>query len=239
MLRNRIDDTALLKPLIEGDLVDDPEDHRGRQGPVADVPRAALLRPEPARLAPRIGDHRLRYTDEIAGYRERPDYLAGRRGLQVRDEIRMVRPGFYLGRAYLGKVFLLNFTLYNKEIAERDGEAFVKTGRIKEDCWPGTQQRPTIHRGEVTHAAMRHGEAASLAAIVAACRCSRRPPSSAQTMPAWAIDPAMPGPTLPPAGRSLFDFVTAGRRAVSFRGAGAQGRGTRGLRRRASASTRC
>ena len=81
------------------------------------------------------------YTDEIPGYRERPDYLAGRRGLQVRDEIRMVRPGFYLGRAYLGKIFLLNFTLYNKEVAGRDGDAFVKTGQVKEDCWPGTQQR--------------------------------------------------------------------------------------------------
>ena len=40
----------------------------------------------------------------------------------------MVRPGFYLGRAYAGKVFLLNFVLYNKAIAERDGPAFAKTG---------------------------------------------------------------------------------------------------------------
>jgi len=61
--------------------------------------------------------------------------------LQVRDEIRMVRPGFYLGRAYTGKVFLLNFTLYNAEVAERDGAAFTKSGEIKEDCWPGTQDR--------------------------------------------------------------------------------------------------
>ena len=29
----------------------------------------------------------------------------------------MVRPGFYLGRAYAGKAFLLNFVLYNKDIA--------------------------------------------------------------------------------------------------------------------------
>ena len=60
------------------------------------------------------------FTDELPGYRERPDFLAGRRGFQVRDEIRMVRPGFYLGRAYLGRIFLLNFTLYNKEIADRE-----------------------------------------------------------------------------------------------------------------------
>jgi hypothetical protein len=81
------------------------------------------------------------FTDEIPGYQEKPDYLAGRRGLQIRDEIRMVRPGFYLGRAYADRVFLLTFTLYNKEIAERDGPAFLKAGQVKEDCWMGTQQR--------------------------------------------------------------------------------------------------
>lgn len=79
------------------------------------------------------------FTDEIADYQEKPDFLAGRRGLKVRDEIRMVRPGFYLGRAYLDRVFILNFTLYNKEIAERDGSAFNKTGTVNEDCWMGTQ----------------------------------------------------------------------------------------------------
>jgi hypothetical protein len=84
------------------------------------------------------------YTDEIPGYRERPDFLAGRRGVQIRDEIRMVRPGFYLGRAYLGKVFVLNFVLYNKEVAERDGEAYVRTGEVAEDCWAGTQLRRVV-----------------------------------------------------------------------------------------------
>src|SRR5439155_1469762 len=32
------------------------------------------------------------FTDDIDGYREKPDFLAGRRGLDVRDEIRMIRP---------------------------------------------------------------------------------------------------------------------------------------------------
>src|SRR5687768_4182923 len=27
--------------------------------------------------------------------------------------------------------------------------------------------------------------------------------------PSWAIDPAVPGPALPPSGRSLFDFIVA------------------------------
>ena len=53
----------------------------------------------------------------------------------------MVRPGLYLGRANLDKIFLLNFTLYNKDIDKRDGEAFAKSGQVSQDCWTGTQQR--------------------------------------------------------------------------------------------------
>ena len=33
--------------------------------------------------------------------------------------------------------------------------------------------------------------------------------SRAVAVPSWTVDPAIPGPTLPPSGRSLFDFVTA------------------------------
>ena len=53
----------------------------------------------------------------------------------------MIRPGFYLGRAYTNRMFLLNFTLYNKAVAERDGPAFQKSGQVSEDCWSGTQPR--------------------------------------------------------------------------------------------------
>ncbi len=81
------------------------------------------------------------FADELPGYQEKPDYLAGRRGVRVRDEIRMVRPGFYLGRAYLDRIFFLSFTLYNKEVAERDGPDYAKTGTAAEDCWTGTQAR--------------------------------------------------------------------------------------------------
>src|SRR6266542_4112605 len=80
------------------------------------------------------------FTDDIEGYREKPDFLAGRHGLDVRDEIRMIRPGFYLGRAYMHRVFVLNFTLYNAEIAKRDGPAFARSGKVAEDCWAGTQR---------------------------------------------------------------------------------------------------
>jgi hypothetical protein len=76
------------------------------------------------------------YTDDLPGYLEELDRLVGRKGLRIRDEIRMVRPGFYLGRAYLDRVFVLDFTLYNKELAE----APAATGAAPaEDCWTGEQ----------------------------------------------------------------------------------------------------
>jgi len=76
------------------------------------------------------------FTDEIEGYHEIPDKLAGREGLLIRDEVRMVRPGFYLGRAYMGNSFLLNFTVYNDAAAKAGSDDFAKTGKpASEDCW--------------------------------------------------------------------------------------------------------
>jgi hypothetical protein len=72
------------------------------------------------------------FGDDIDAYLPNVDSLAGRNGLQVRDEIRMVRPGFYLGRAYMGRVFALNFTLYN--------DAAAKAGAVPGDCWDGPTQ---------------------------------------------------------------------------------------------------
>lgn len=144
VLRNRIEDLALLKPLIDGDLSTIPKiTVNGRD--------QWLMFPAKLYCGQSLLDSRREsviidyaFTDGIPGYRERPDYLAGRNGFQVRDEIRMVRPGFYLGRAYIGRVFLLNFTLYNKQVAERDGPQFLKTGQASEDCWQGTQRRATV-----------------------------------------------------------------------------------------------
>lgn len=56
-------------------------------------------------------------NDQIEGYVESIDSLVGERGFKIRDEIRMIRPGFYLGRAYFGTLFGLNFTLYNEDVA--------------------------------------------------------------------------------------------------------------------------
>ena len=59
----------------------------------------------------------------------------------------MIRPSFYLGRAYTNRMFLLNFTLYNEEVAAREGPDFA-TGKttVAEDCWPGEQARKTVAR---------------------------------------------------------------------------------------------
>ncbi len=140
VLRNRIEDTKLLKPLIDGDLSSlrkikyDGED-------------AWLLFPAKVFCGQSLLDSRREsiiidyaFTDEIDGYRELPDFLAGRRGFQVRDEIRMIRPGFYLGRAYLGRVFLLNFTLYNKAMDKQGADSFrTSSGKAQEDCFTGTR----------------------------------------------------------------------------------------------------
>jgi hypothetical protein len=135
LLRNRIDDLSVLKPIIDGELATIPTiTVHGRDQwlmfPARLYCGQSLL---DSRRESVIIDYA--FTDEIEGYRERPDYLAGRNGFQVRDEIRMVRPGFYLGRAYLGKIFLLNFTLYNESVATGP------TTEASEDCWSGTQQR--------------------------------------------------------------------------------------------------
>ena len=120
ILRNRIEDLAILAPVID-DMLSVPKiEVNGRD--------SWLLFPARLYCGQSLLDGRREsiiidyaFTDEIPGYREKPDFLAGRRGFQVRDEIRMIRPGFYLGRAYLGRAFALNFTLYNEEIAERAG----------------------------------------------------------------------------------------------------------------------
>ena len=143
VLRNRIEDLGVLKKmgLVQGE----PKkmDFNGKQ--------TWLLFPAKLYCGQSLLDARREsiiidyfFTDEIPGYQENPDYLAGRRGLRVRDEIRMIRPGFYLGRAYLDKGFALNFTLYNKDMDEQGRDAFVKTGQVQEDCWPGTQTRKVL-----------------------------------------------------------------------------------------------
>lgn len=142
VLRNRIEDLKLLKPVISGDIESIKKiSVKGKD--------AYLLFPAKLYCGQSLLDGRREsliidyaFSDEIEGYRESPDFLAGRRGFKVRDEVRMIRPGFYLGRAYLDRAFVLNFTLYNEEIAGRDTPDFIKTGQRADDCWTGTVQPP-------------------------------------------------------------------------------------------------
>ena len=135
VLRNRIEDLSILKKmgLVEGE----PKkmQYGGKE--------TWLLFPAKLYCGQSMLDARREsiiidyfFTDEIPGYQESPDYLAGRRGLKVRDEIRMIRPGLYLGRAYLDKAFALNFTLYDKATDDKARDGFIKTGTVQQDCWP-------------------------------------------------------------------------------------------------------
>jgi hypothetical protein len=72
-------------------------------------------------------------------------------------------------------------------------------------------------------------------AIVAVCTVLLAT-ADAREKPVWAIDPAVPGSVLASAGRSLFDFVTAGGVPFPFE-AGAQDGGSAGCDG-ASASSR-
>jgi len=140
VLRNRIDDLLVLKPLIG-------EDAGNIQKLEMDGKDAWLLFPAKVYCGQSLLDGRREsviidyaFTDDIEGYREVPDALAGRDGLEIRDEIRMIRPGFYLGRAYMKKVFVLNFMLTNEDVIQQETAAFKTSGKVNEDCWVGSQR---------------------------------------------------------------------------------------------------
>jgi hypothetical protein len=110
LVRNRIDDRLLLRPIIrDSDTI-----------PKLTFDGETTWLLFPARLS--CGESRFDSTrpsivvdyseaPKLDGYRPVPDRLAGPDALNIRDEVRIVRPGFYLGRAYFGRRFALNFTL--------------------------------------------------------------------------------------------------------------------------------
>lgn len=142
LLRNRVEDLALLAPLTGGNTA-------GIQKQSVNGRDTFLLFPSRLYCGQSLLDGRREsviidyaFTDELPGYREDPDSLGGRKGLRIRDEIRMVRPGFYLGRAYMNRIFGLNFTLYNADAATAGRDAF-RAGRMDEDCTaPGGAATP-------------------------------------------------------------------------------------------------
>jgi hypothetical protein len=148
--RTAVEDLAPLRALIDGpDTV--PTMTIPRRGPlrlISPTNTVWLLFPAKVYCGQSLLDGRresiiidYNYNDEIEGYRNNPDRLLGRRGLGLRDEIRMVRPGFYLGRAYVGRMFLLNFTLYDAHLAERAAADFAGGKDPTEHCWTGEQVR--------------------------------------------------------------------------------------------------
>ena len=150
VLRNFIEDLGPLKLSI-----DDPASvptvtikRQGWLGSILPADKVSLLFPAKLFCGQSLVDSRresviidYNYGDEIEGWRASPDSLAGRGGLRVRDEIRMIRPGFYIGRAYANRLFLLNFTLYNADVSAAGTAAFDSGKPIAEDCWPGEQAR--------------------------------------------------------------------------------------------------
>ena len=139
VLRNRIEDLAFLAPLTGGTT-------EGIQKQSVNGRDTFLLFPAKLYCGQSLLDGRREsviidysFNDELPGYREHPDSLGGRKGVRIRDEIRMVRPGFYLGRAYMNRIFGLNFTLYNADAAAAGSDDF-RAGRTSEDCEVGTQR---------------------------------------------------------------------------------------------------
>lgn len=144
LLRNRIEDLKSLKAL---GMVEESPDNPLQKITVQGKDQWLLF---PARLycGQSLLDGRREsiiidyaFTDQLPGYHKMPDMMAGRDGFAIRDEIRMVRPGLYLGRAYIDRTFAVNFVLYNERVAEAAKAEFQKTGQVQEDCWGGTQTR--------------------------------------------------------------------------------------------------
>lgn len=120
-LRNALEWTAQMLPLLEknglGDL----------KGPISQAPKALFANgsidkymsfPAGVYCGLSLYDTRREsiiidyaYGDDFTPFTPEFDGLVGRNGSWVRDEIRMIRPGLYLGRAYIDRIFLVNFVL--------------------------------------------------------------------------------------------------------------------------------
>jgi hypothetical protein len=145
ILRNRIEDLLILRPLI-----DNPEtiQKMSFDGQTTWLLFPAVVSCGTSRLDPTRPSTVIDYSrgKEVEGYRDIPDRLAGPERLNIRDEVRIVRPGFYLGRAYFGQRFALNFTLLDPTIAPPPPPAASVTG-VQEDCHAaGGKVSSALHR---------------------------------------------------------------------------------------------
>jgi hypothetical protein len=134
ILRNRIEDLSLLKPFITGDVATIPKLTFDGQTTWLLFPArlsCGVSRRDPSRPSIVIDYSK---GKEIEGYREVPDKLGGPEGLNIFDEVRRVRPGFYLGRAYFGARFALNFTLLDPQTGASPAGAGAPSPDLLEDC---------------------------------------------------------------------------------------------------------
>jgi hypothetical protein len=150
VLRNLIEDRTTLEAIIDDD--EDIEtieiERKGFLSIFAPTRTVWLLFPAKLHCGQSLLDSRREsiiidyaYNDDLEDiFREEPDHWVNRKGLRIRDEIRMVRPGFYLGRAYINRAFILNFTLLNEEVAQAQEATFVSGGDVGADCWPEAEQ---------------------------------------------------------------------------------------------------
>jgi hypothetical protein len=129
ILRNRIDNLAILKPFIRDS---DTIPKLTFDGETTWLLFPAAVSCGASRFDPTRRSIVIDYArgPSIEGYRPVPDKLAGPEGLNILDEVRVVRRGFFLGRAYFGKRFALNFTLLDPAVA---ADAPLST-EIQEDC---------------------------------------------------------------------------------------------------------
>lgn len=148
MLRNAIEDYKVVKLLIDDETKAEKATmpRLGRWSWILPDTTVYLLFPAKLYCGQSLLDGRREsiiidyaYSHDLPGYMDKPDALAGRGGLAIRDEIRMVRPGFYLGRAYADRIFLLNFTVYDPEIMTNGLQDFLDGKPVAEDCWAGEQ----------------------------------------------------------------------------------------------------
>jgi hypothetical protein len=110
----------------------------------------AALSCGPGRLDPTRRSVLIDYSrgPTIDGYREVPDRLAGPEVLNIFDEVRIVRHGFYLGRAYFGQRFALNFTLLDPAAAP---DAPPST-EIQEECHAASEDGRHASRARASRA---------------------------------------------------------------------------------------
>ena len=148
ILRNRIEELAILRPFIDNP---DTIPKMSFDGQTTWLLFPAVLSCGTSRLDPTRPSTVIDYSrgKDVEGYRDIPDRLAGPERLNIRDEVRIVRRGFYLGRAYFGQRFALNFTLLDPTIAPPPPPL---TG-IQEDCdaaggkVPSALDRAAYHSG--------------------------------------------------------------------------------------------